>query len=65
MIYIIVSRQQQLDEALLEMIVNNVQPLSLEENEGFVNLFDSEDTIPMRTALKAMIERKVHQKRRQ
>ena len=55
------SRKQQLDEALLNLIVIDTQPLSVVENEGFrafVHLLDPTYTIPGRKALKQMLQSK-------
>ena len=55
------SRKQKLDEALLNLIIIDAQPLSLVENEGFrafVQLLDPTYVIPGRKALKQMLENK-------
>ncbi|KAG7514676.1 zinc finger BED domain-containing 4-like [Solea senegalensis] len=55
-----VSRKQQLDEALLNLVIVDTQPLSVVENEGFrafVHLLDPTYTIPGRKALKRMEEK--------
>ena len=56
-----VSRKMELDEALLEMVVVDAQPLSIVENAGFkafVNLLDPTYIIPGRKTLKAMLQKK-------
>ncbi|XP_077424041.1 E3 SUMO-protein ligase ZBED1-like [Vanacampus margaritifer] len=55
------SRKQKLDEALLNLIIIDAQPLSLVENEGFrafVQLLDPTYVIPGRKALKQMLQNK-------
>ncbi len=55
------SRKQQLDEALLNLIIMDAQLLSVLENEGFrafVHLLDPTYTIPGRKALKQMLDEK-------
>ncbi|XP_028437798.1 uncharacterized protein LOC114558197 [Perca flavescens] len=55
------SRKLELDEALLEMLVVDAQPLSIVENVGFkafVNLLDPTYVRPGRKTLKAMLQRK-------
>ncbi len=53
------SRKQRLDEALVDMIVKDGQPVSLVKDEGFrnfVKILDPSYTIPSRKSVKAMVE---------
>ncbi|KAK0139038.1 Zinc finger BED domain-containing protein 1 [Merluccius polli] len=55
------TRKQELDEALVSMIVKDTQPFSIVEDVGFrafVSKLDPNYVIPTRQALKAMVEAK-------
>ena len=61
MIFVTVSRKLMLDDALVNMIVKDVQPFTLVEDDGFkafVHLLDPTYNIPGRKALKRMVEAK-------
>ncbi|XP_078800180.1 E3 SUMO-protein ligase ZBED1-like [Oryzias latipes] len=62
----IVSRKQELDSALVDMIVMDAQPFSIVEDKGFkafVNLLDPSYIIPNRKALRTMVEEKYKAKK--
>ncbi|XP_023811126.1 zinc finger BED domain-containing protein 4-like isoform X1 [Oryzias latipes] len=65
-VYFAVSRKQELDSALVDMIVMDAQPFSIVEDKGFkafVNLLDPSYIIPNRKALRTMVEEKYKAKK--
>lgn len=60
------GRKKELDDALTNMIVKDIQPFSIVEDEGFrefVHKLDPTYTLPTRRALKAMVSEKYDQER--
>ncbi|XP_039616000.1 E3 SUMO-protein ligase ZBED1-like [Polypterus senegalus] len=55
------GRQEELDEALVDMVIKDLQPFSTVEDKGFkafVNKLDPSYILPTRKALKAMVQAK-------
>lgn len=65
-IYVLVDRKQELDEALVNIIVKDLQPFSIVEDSGFrdfVALLDPSYTLPSRRALKNMVVHKYEEEK--
>lgn len=56
--FLLKGRQRELDEALVDMVVKDLQPFTIVEDEGFmafVNKLDPSYVLPSRKALKTMV----------
>lgn len=65
-LFVLVGRKQDLDEALVNMIVKNLQPFSILDDSGFkdfVALLDPTYTLPSRRALKNMVVQKYEEEK--
>ncbi|XP_038124278.1 E3 SUMO-protein ligase ZBED1-like isoform X2 [Cyprinodon tularosa] len=62
------SRKQAIDEAVMNMIITDCQPLSLVEDKGFrelVQLLEPSYVLPCRKAIKTMISQRYEEKKEQ
>ena len=64
-LFVLVDRKQEIDEALVNLIVKDLQPFSIVDDNGFKNfvaLLDPTYTLPSRQALKNMVVQKYEEK---